>query len=44
MSTPPFERILTLAEKFVALIDRSNTRDSTGLVIEYFVGNVGSNA
>jgi hypothetical protein len=44
VSAPPLERILTLAKKFVPLIDRSNTRNCTGLVIEYFIGNVRSNS
>jgi len=44
MGTPPFERILALAKKFVALIHRSNTGDRTGLVIEDFVGNVRSDS
>ena len=44
VSTPTFERILTLAKEFVALIHRSNTRDRTGLVIENPVGDVRSDS
>jgi hypothetical protein len=44
VSTPLVERILTLPKKFVPLIDRSNARNCTRLVIEYFIGNVRSNS
>ena len=43
MSAPPFERILALAEKFVALIDCGYPGDCARLVVENLVGNVWSN-
>ena len=43
MSAPPFERILALAEKFVALIDCGDAGDCARLVVEDLIGNVWSN-
>jgi hypothetical protein len=40
MSAPPFERIVALAEKFVALIDCCDPGDCARLVVENLVGNV----
>jgi hypothetical protein len=40
MSAPSVKRVLTLAEKFVALIHGSDTGDCPGLVVENLVSHV----
>ena len=40
VSTPSCQSVITFGKKIMALIDRGDARDRSGLVIENFVGDV----